>query len=345
MKIGCVSFSEAGRDIGDRLSRIKDSNYTISHYYNKDIEGGIKTILKSLWDNNEGLVFISSTGIAIRLIHDHIKNKNSDPGLVVVDDMGKFAISLLSGHLGGANALASFIGEEIGALPVITTASDNRGIGALDLFAKENFYYIEDKKYLTKIMGLMVDGKKIGFYTEDNKIIDYDNLEMISIENDILKDSFKEKNLEALVMVTSSKFDLSQIEIPSILLRPKNINIGLGCKRGVKGEKIISAIYEALDKENLSPKSIKAIGTVEVKKDEEGLIQASNHFSSPLIIFSLEEIKSVEEKFPKSNFVKNTIGVFSVADPSSYLLGGEVIRERQAYDGITISIRKEIKND
>lgn len=333
MKIACLSFTDSGSQIGEKLERLKVQGYQFSHYHNKKLDGGIKSCLPRIWDDVDGLVFISSTGMAIRLSQPYIKDKSIDPAVVVVDDMGRFSISLLSGHLGGANELAELIGEKLNSISVITTASDNRNIEAVDLFAKKNNYHLENLRSLTRISALMVNGKKIGFYSEDSKIIDYPNLKIIKDLDNI------EADIEGLIMVSSST--IKPKNLPYALLRPKNLNIGMGCRKGVEGDRIIKAIEKSFEGLNLSTKSIKSMGTVEVKKEEEGIIQAAKYFNIPLKIFSLEEIGQVEERFDKSQFVKDTIGVYSVSEPSAYLLGGELILQKSKHNGITISIAKE----
>ncbi len=341
MKIACLSFTENGKKLGDKLKRLdkESKSYIIHHYANEDIYGGIKNLLNYAWKEYDGFVFISSTGIAIRMINPYIKHKTIDPAVVVVDDYGRFSISLLSGHLGGANELSKWIGEKINAIPVITTASDNRRIESIDLFAQKNNYYIEDIKSVTKITAMMVNERTIGFYSEDNAIIDYPNI--ITLE-DL---DYIHPNVEGIIIVSSQNFKLEDIDIPTTYLRPRNINIGIGCRKGMEGVRIIEAIETALMEINLSSQSIKAIGTVEVKKDEDGIIEAAKHFHCPMKIFTIDEIQKVEDKFDKSQFVKDTIGVYSVSEPSAYLLGGRLITNKSKHNGITISISKEMKND
>lgn len=333
MKIACISFTQSGRKIGERLQGLKENDYIITHYHNSDMEDGIKKILPQLWKEQDGLVFIGSTGMAIRLINPYIEHKTLDPAVVTVDDMGRFSISLLSGHLGGANKLAEWISDKIDALPVITTASDNRNIEAVDLFAKKNDYHIEDIKSLTKISAMMVDGKTIGFYSEDEIKIDYPNLKILSNPEDLTSD------ISGLIIVSSRNFHCP--DAPCAVLRPKNINVGIGCRRNVDGNRIIDAVIHNLKELNLSPKGIKAIGTVEVKKDEKGILETCEYFGVSPTIFSIEEIGTVDHMFEKSQFVKDTIGVYSVAEPSAHLLGGKMILTKSKHDGITISITKE----
>lgn len=333
MKIACFSFTDKGSALGEQLLNSSNDKYTIHHYNNSNVEGGIKMLLNFAWHNYDGLVFISATGIAIRLINPFIEHKTKDPAIIVVDDLGRYAISLLSGHIGGANDLANFVGEELHAMPIITTASDSRGIESLDLFAKSNDYYMEDMSSITRLTSMMVNGKKIGFYSEDDVLINYTSLVKVSSLDNI------DENIEGLIIVSSNIIE--DMNIPHAILRPKNINIGIGCRKGVEGTRILGAIRNALNEVDLSPNSIKSIGTVEVKKNEAGIIEAAQYFNCPLVIFTIEEIGDVEEKFEKSQFVKDTIGVYSVSEPVAYLLGGQLILKKSKHNGITISISKE----
>lgn len=337
MNIACISFTDKGYELGEKLESLELDKYKIKHYSNKSIDGGVKAILESIWIKYDGIIFISATGIAFRMLAPFVKDKTIDPAVLVIDDLGKFSISLLSGHIGGANSLAIDIANIIGAIPVITTATDNRNIESIDMFAKDNNYHIENIDSLTSVVSMMVNGKEVGIYTEDNKIIDYKNISIVKDLNNI------EPRLEALIVV-SSKIQALKLEIPYTILRPKNINIGIGCRKAVEASRIIYAIEEKLEELSLCKNSIKAIGTVEVKKDERGIIQSAKHFKCPLKIFSIDQIKEVEENFSKSQFVKDTIGVYSVSEPVAFLLGGEILSGKSKHDGITISISKERKD-
>lgn len=337
MKIACLSFTDSGCLIGNRLETLEIDKYEIHHYSNRRIDGGIKSILTSIWYEYEGIIFISATGIAVRMIAPFIKDKTIDPAVVVIDDMANFSISLLSGHIGGANEIASDMAKLLGITPVITTATDNRMIESIDMFSRANDYYMEDIKSITYMTSMMVNDKAIGLYTEDDKSINYDKLIRVKDLNDI------NCKIEGLIIISSQKI-INDINIPFTILRPKNINIGIGSRKGVESSKVIEAIENELDSLNLSTDSIKTIGTVEVKKDEKGIIEASKYFNCPMQIFSIEEIKKVEDKFTKSQFVKDTIGVYSVSEPCAFLLGGQIITGKSKYNGITISISKEKKN-
>lgn len=339
MKIACFSFTEAGRKLGCQILRSsmeEKEPYSIHLFENSQVQGGIKSLMEAVWKEYHGIIFISATGIAVRMIAPYVDNKKSDPAVVVMDDLGKFSISLLSGHLGGANALTQWIADKIGSIPVITTASDNRGIEAIDLFAKANDYYMEDMRSVKDITAQMIHGKKIGFYSEMEAIIGYENLVILENLEDI------NEEIDGVISVTSCKFN--ELSVPYTILRPKNLNIGIGCRKGVEGERIIEALQNTLQTNELSEHSIKSFGTVEVKKDEAGILNAVAHFNKPLRIFTIDEISEVENQFDKSQFVKDTIGVYSVSEPCAYLLGGEILSKKSKHNGITISIAKENRN-
>lgn len=334
MKLACLSFTDRGYELGEELVKIRSTKHWIDHFSNSKIPGGIKQILNKHWNDFDGFIFISATGIAVRMINPYLVSKLNDPAILVIDDIGKFVISLLSGHIGGANEVTQWISEAIGAIPVITTASDNRGIESIDMFAKKNNYFMEDMKSVTQLTSMMVNGRRIGLYTEEDKIINYDNIERINSLEDI------DLTLDGAIIV-SSKHNIEQVSIPHTILRPKCVNIGIGCRKGIETETIIEAIEASLLDKNISVNSIKALGTVEVKRFEIGIIKAAEALKCPLKIFMLDEIRPLEEMFQKSQFVKDTIGVYSVSEPCAYLLGGNLITRKARYDGVTISVSKE----
>src|SRR5699024_2352683 len=334
MKLVCLSFTESGGILGDKLERLQ--SYNINHIKNSSIKKGSKSIMKKLWKEYDGIIFISATGIATRFIAPFIENKTKDPAIIVIDDKGKFIISLLSGHLGGANKITEDISEEIDGIPVITTASDSRGFDSIDIFAKDNNYYMEDMKSVTKLTSMMVNYKRIGFFTEDKQILNYPNIKVLDNLEDIEN---HKKDIDGLIIVSSEIIDGKRLQkIPYTVLRPKNINIGIGCRKDVEGKRIRSAVETALSTVNISNKSINNIGKEVIKKDEKGIIHTAKYYNVPLKIFTIKDIEKVEGKFEKSQFVKDTIGVYSVSEPCAYLLGGNIILPKFKYNGITISV-------
>lgn len=315
-----LSVSSLGDILGEKLSR----NFS-SVYFSKDkIKAvGLNEITKEAMEKAKGIIFISSTGIAVRAIATYLKGKTIDPGVVVVDAKGEYAISLLSGHLGGGNELAIKVSEILKAMPIITTATDSLGVKAPDMIAKENNLLISDIKKAKDISAFLIEGKKVVFEDED-KIIDIpkgyiectegsENLPKVKVTNKI-------SGSEALVLVR------------------KNVILGIGCRKDVPKEKMLDFIRESLKEYGYREDSILKISTIDLKSKEEAILNISQVFSLPLEIHSRDEVRKIEHLFKCSDFVRKSIGVGAVAEPCVYLSGGEIVVERISKEGMTLCI-------
>jgi cobalt-precorrin 5A hydrolase len=315
-----LSVSSLGDILGEKLSR----NFS-SLYFSKDkIKAvGLNEITKEAMEKAKGIIFISSTGIAVRAIATYLKGKTIDPGVVVVDVKGEYAISLLSGHLGGGNELAIKVSKILKAMPIITTATDSLGVKAPDMIAKENNLLISDIKKAKDISAFLIEGKKVVFEDED-KIIDLpkgyiectessENLPKVKVTNKI-------SGSEALVLVR------------------KNLILGIGCRKDVPKEKMLDFIRESLKEYGYREDSILKISTIDLKSKEEAILNISQVFSVPLEIHSRGEVRKIEHLFKCSDFVRKSIGVGAVAEPCVYLSGGEIVVERISKEGMTLCI-------
>ncbi|HBM75682.1 MAG TPA: cobalt-precorrin 5A hydrolase [Clostridiaceae bacterium] len=323
MNIAVISFTDAASTIAARIcSKMKNADM----YDNRSCCRGVKSKIGSIFKTYDGIVFVCAAGIAVRMIAPYISDKRKDPAVVVVDDMGRFAISLLSGHIGGANDLARKISALIGAQAVITTASDSRGIESVDMFAKRCDLYIENMEDVKKITSIMVNKGAIRFITETSDIINYHNI--------------SDADFEGSIYVTSKgKEDFIR---PCCILRPKNLMVGIGCKRGKIRDDILNAIYKVFKDNNLSIKSINAIASIDLKKDEKGIIETCKYLNCSFIVFSANDIKRVQDRFKKSAFVESKVGVTSVCEPCAYLAGGDIIVGKTCIDGVTVAVGRMI---
>ena len=335
MRLAVISFTNAGKELGEKLARVMDGDHEVELFHKGMWEGSLDRLVARLWEEFDGIIFISAAGIASRLIAPHLRNKLVDPAVICMDDTGRFAIPILSGHYGGANEMARQIAASTGASPVITTATDNRGIRAPDMFAKDNGYVVENPESLARITSMMVNGEPIGFFSDFGPVIDYGQLVIID-SVDLVK-----SNLPGVIVV-SNRVGIQVSSMPHLILRPSNINLGIGCRKGVQVERIIDFVHEVLLEEKLSPLSIGKIGTIDLKKDEPGIIGAAKHFGCDLKTFSAHEISSVQDMFQGSDFVRSSVGVQSVSAPVAYLLGGKMLREKAAKNGITLSVSVEV---
>lgn len=276
--------------------------------------------LTEKFNEYDGHIFIMATGIVIRKISSLIKSKDIDPAVLVIDEGKKFVISLLSGHIGGANELAYEVARTCSLLPIITTSSDVTGKIAIDTLSQKLNCEMESLTKAKDLTSLIVDNKKV-------EILLPNNVKM------------KEINNSSGVVIASNKKNIDIMR-----LYPKNLIIGIGCRRGTLKEEITLALEEVMNKHNLAYESIKKIATVDIKADEEGIILLAQELKKELIIVSREEIKKVEQRFKGSEFVKSQIGVTCVSEPCALLASnknGEFLEQKYIHKGITISIYEE----
>lgn len=319
MKLACITFTASGLQIAERIKE--------SGAFEVDIFGksSYKEQLGFIFKQYGYVVFIAAAGIAVRLSAPFLSSKASDPAIVVIDDLGRFAVSLVSGHLGGANELALKLSGILQCRPVITTASDGRGIEAIDMFARANGLHIESLEDAKRITAMMLENRKIKLESEIRLQLNYGNI--------------TDSGYEAVIIVSSRK--RAAADMPCCVLRPRNIYVGIGCRRGKTKEEILEAISRAFDRHDISEKSIKALGTVDIKNDEAGIIEACRELGCSMKVFDRESIGRVEKLFVPSSFVESKIGVSSVCEPCAYLLGGRMIVPKTCINGITIAVSKE----
>ena len=319
--------------------KVKENVYNNLHIY---VSGRVANLLNLENENNENLIiinervpillektfnkydlhiFVAATGAVVRIIEGKFKSKDTDPAVITIDDHANFVISLLSGHLGGANEECKKIANGIGAIPVITTASDVGGKIAVDTLSQKIKAKLNDLDGAKRVTSLIVNGENVSLHLPKN-IVNHD------------------ENSAGAIIVSNRK----NIEISKII--PQNIFIGIGCKRGVSKEHIIEKLKYAMDKQNLELSAIKMAASAWVKSDETGLLEAMKELDIPIKFFEKEEILKLENLIEeKSEYVKKTIGV---SEPCAFLASsgkGTFLAKKIKLDGMTLSIfEEEIEN-
>lgn len=331
MKIAVISVTNQGDKISEKLREF----FQITLFSKNIISNfDLMSITKDLMENYEAIIFISSTGIAVRAIAPYLKSKATDPAVIVIDSAGSFVISLVSGHLGGANELTLKVAECIKALPVITTATDRLGLIAPDIIARNNHLVIDDLKKAKIISSKLIAGKKIAFV---------DDAMEISLPKGYIARS---EVAEGIVHVTNKQV-LEKTQgingVETLKLIRKNIVLGIGCKKNFPADKMRKSVLSILKKNNLDIRAVKIVTTVEVKKHEAAILELNKFLKSEINIWSLEEIKKVQHKYIGSDFVEKNIGVKAVCEPCVELSGGTLLTGKIACNGMTICIG-EIEN-
>ncbi|WP_035294248.1 cobalt-precorrin 5A hydrolase [Clostridium sp. KNHs214] len=361
MKSVIVSVTKTGDDIAKTISSTMEC-----YVYTREmvVKEGINNIARSIMGEFQNIIFISSTGIAIRSIAPYIKSKDKDPAVIVIDSSSKYVISLLSGHIGGANDLTIKVADIIKAQPIITTATDNLGILAPDIIAKKYNLVIEDLKKAKDVSAKLVHGEKVIFLDEEGFIktpSGYLNLEEVSSlnnkkvdkndkdDNEVFfqlsklgfHDFLKKNNISGVVAVTNKSNFMDLVDIPVLKLIRKNIVVGIGCRKNYDKEKMLSIVRDELEKLNIDLRAINSVATVEVKRNETAIRNLSEILNAKLKIFSIQDIRKVQHKYRGSDFVEKTIGARCVCEPCVELAGGETfLMNKLSKDGMTCAIGK-----
>jgi len=306
--------------------------FTLSKYSDDKtipMDKGFKDTVSKVFDSYDGLYFIMASGIVVRTIAPLLKGKDIDPAIITSDEDGKFIVSLLSGHLGGANKLTSLIAKTIGGIPIISTASDVSGSIAVDTIAMKLKAHLRDLESAKDVTALIVNKEKVELRLPKNMLVD--QYSFTSSEN-------KEKDTTGIVVVSNRQ----NIKLTQII--PKNIILGIGCRKNMAAKTVLDAIELTMKEHNIHMDSIKHIATVDVKSDEIGLLEICNKLDKKLIVIGRDQIKPIQDNYEGSDFVEKTIGVRCVSAPVAYLSSnknGKFIIEKKKYNGVTVSIYEE----
>lgn len=329
MKIATVSLTENGRKISEKISYTLSQNhictrYAIEKYIDDDSVAfsDLKRLTADIFDKYDAIVFISACGIAVRMIAPHIVSKITDPAVIVVDEQAKFAVSLLSGHIGGANALTERIAEILNATSVITTATDVGGKFSPDAFAVANNLHIYEMETAKKIAAAIVNDEKIGFYSE----YPYENLPC----------EFFGKHCTSIGICISTDIHKKPFDT-TLHLIPKNIVIGVGCKKNTPCDEFSKFISAMLCKHDVPVWRVCEIHSVDIKSDETAIRKFSQDKAIPVKFYTAEQLMSVDGDFEHSDFVMKITGADNICERGAAIDGGKLIIHKQAENGITFA--------
>lgn len=300
----------------------------------KSFDDTMAVSVRKIFPQYESLLFICATGIVIRMIAPMVRDKFSDPAVLVMDEQAEFVISLLSGHVGGANKIAREIAKVMNATPVITTATDVNQVASLDLIIKALGANLEKHREAIKTINqMLVSHKKVGLYTEYPYPIDRKGFYEIASLKTIPSD------LDALVIISPYLSAHYHANYPVIKVIPKQTILGIGCKRDTESS-LIKTLLEAYCAQNdIEIESLSEMGSVDIKADEKCILEVSEMLNVPFKTFSVNELKQYEDRFESSEFVKKTIGVGSVSQPSAWILSnGNLIGETIKKSGVTLTL-------
>lgn len=309
----------------------------------QSFEGSVRTVLPKLFEAYKGLILIFSLGAVVRLIAPYLVDKKRDPAVVVVDEQGMHAISVLSGHIGGANELTLKVADLLNAHPVITTASDLQETIAVDLLGKAYGWSWESSEHLTAVSASVVNGEPIAIVQESGEKEWWTagrSLPANITVYDSIPQAVRSKPA-AVLLVTHRllKEEERGLLNKNVLYRPKVIVLGIGCNKGTSSEEIEAVITETLAELNFSIASVKSLCTIELKKDEAGLRETAKKHGWEFVWYTADQLNSVELQKP-SDTVKKHTGAYGVSEPAAKLHSGAttlaVLKKKSG--NVTISV-------
>ena len=303
----------------------------------------LKRAVAERFNHYNGHIFIMAAGIAVRMIAPLIRHKTKDPAVVVVDERGRHAISLLSGHIGGANTLARDTAHAIGGQAVITTATDVNDLPAIDEIATNKGLSIENPEAIKAVHMALLEGEKIRIFDPyeliRNELKDPDCF-LVETGTDVSAVVSKWKKNPRPGVFTDDR--LADLPPDTLLLRPRHLAAGIGCNRNTPLDEIMELIHEVFVTHGLSVKSIGALATIDIKKDEPGLNAAAIHLNVPIRFFSSEELNHVNAIQTPSETVRRITGAKSVCEAAAILAAknGPLIISKKKTPNVTLAVAR-----
>jgi cobalt-precorrin 5A hydrolase len=334
MKIDIYAFSGNGAQLCDKLienlsehevNAFVPERYVGTAKFVKIREENLYKSAEKSFKTADSIIFVGSAGIAVRAIAPFIKSKKKDPAVICMDEIGINVISLLSGHIGGANKLTLKIAEIVGGNPIITTATDVNGKFAVDEWAHNSNLHIMSLKRARDIAADILDNKMIGFES------DYKVNGNLLVEIDL-----DEKEIGICVSLDSNKSPFKN----TLNLIPKIVSVGVGCRKGTNFNDVYTSIKEVLERNNISHFAINSINSIDLKNEEEAIKRTAEVFKVPFHTYSKDELNKIQGKFSNSNFVKKIAGVDTVCERAA-IMGSKskkLIISKTVINSVTVAV-------
>ena len=328
MDIAVISLTKNGRELSRRIAETPSGHRFRRYCFHKHTDEAaeaftdINALTGCIFGTYDALIFVCACGIAVRAAAPYLCSKATDPAVLAADDCGKFIIPVLSGHIGGANALARQLAVLTGAVPVVTTATDIGGRFSPDCFAAANGLVITNLKAAKEIAAAVLNGEKTGLVTE---------YKYLNMPEDVVCGSGPR---------TGIYIGSGDVEPFPVTLRlvPRNIVIGIGCKRGTPAGTVSRRVRSALKEAGIPFERVCGAASIDLKGDEKGLLEFCGSCGLELSLFSAGELMSTEGDFTPSAFVMETTGTDNVCERSAVRLsGGTLVLRKNAAEGVTVA--------
>jgi cobalamin biosynthesis protein CbiG len=314
-RIAVVGVSRAGAELACRLARALPGAEVVLHRAHEPVGKKLPSLFGD--PSVDGLVVVLAIGATVRLLAPWLRGKDVDPAVVAVDDVGQYAVALVSGHRGGANALAREVAEAIGATPVVTSASDISGLVAVDLLGAEEGWRIEaSPEALRQAAAAVVNRRPVGLFQDAGPPVDLGPgiRPLTSLDEPAIRD------LAALLVVTDRCVPV--LHPAQVVYRPPSLVAGVGCSRGALAADVLSAIELALEQGGLARSSLAQLATIDRREHEPGVVAAAAALEVPVRAFGAEALARVSELPTPSEVVRQAVGAPGVCEPAALLASG-----------------------
>ncbi len=273
----------------------------------------------------EALLFVGACGIAVRAVAPWVRDKRTDPAVVAVDEGGKWAVPLLSGHVGGANALARRVAAYTGGAAAISTATDVNGVFAVDVWAQRKGLFLDGREAAKQVSSRLLEGETVGLCST------------LPTCGEPPEGVVPGPN--AVGIWIADTLDTPPFSV-TVQLVPPALTLGIGCRRGSSAEQIERAVQKSLEGASLHPRAVFQVSTIDRKGDEPGLLAFCEHWGLPLVTWTPEELQETPGNFTPSAFVRSVTGVDNVCERAAVRAGGALVLPKRAADGVTVAVAR-----
>ncbi|MDC7950870.1 cobalt-precorrin 5A hydrolase [Methanomassiliicoccaceae archaeon COG_1] len=336
MKARAIAFSTKGCATAKRIAEaLAGEDVTLCAKTSSDVLGlvrvelGMREWTERAFAECDAVIFVGAIGIAVREIAPFVRSKDTDPAVISVDELGRFSVPVLSGHIGGANALAIRIAAGIGAVPVVTTATDINGKIAIDTFAAVQGMSIASLHTAKEVASRILAGAPVGF------VSDY------PVRGEVPSELSSPEGSPTGVYVGS---DPERRPFTTTLrLIPRDRVLGIGCRRGISENAIEEAVSSALAGAGIRIESVRAVASIDLKRGEEGLLAFASRHRLPITFHSAAELNSLAGDFSGSEFVRSVTGADCVCERAALAAsrGGVLEMRKRAGGGVTVASARE----
>lgn len=329
MRAALFAFSRGGCATARRiLAALPEATfvcYTMERFEEPDFLPLDKTVYGASFSSMDALIFVAACGIAVREIAPYVKSKKTDPAVVCIDEAGRFVIPLLSGHIGGANALAERMAEKLGATAVVTTATDVRGKFSVDAWAARHSCAISDMG-LAKAVSAAILERDVPLCSQ------------YPLPSSLPAGTFAAEDGALGVFIGW------RIKAPfssTLRLIPRVLRVGVGCRRGISADAVETAVETAFAENGLDTAAIRGVYSIDLKQDEAGLLTACEKNNWPVHFYTAQQLRDVAGDFTPSDFVRSVTGVDNVCERAALLDAEKLIVQKTARDGVTVAVAAE----